>query len=152
MSNVRRGSVGSFVPGRTIGGKPTVGGQAGRHHRSIMFSVLIVDDHAGFRTAARRAFERAGWDVVGEAADGRTGLEAARAAAPDVVLLDVQLPDISGLDVAATLIGDPTHPPVVLTATRAAEDVEPLLPPGACGFVPKERLSAEAVGALLAVD
>lgn len=117
-----------------------------------MFTVLIVDDHAGFRTAARRAFERAGWEVVGEAVDGRTGLEAARASAPDVVLLDVQLPDVSGLDVAATLTADPTHPQVVLTSTRAPEDVEPLLPAGACGFVPKERLSADAVRALIAVD
>ena len=55
-------------------------------------TVLIVDDHAGFRAYARRALELDGWEVVGEAADGASGVEAAGRLAPELVLLDVGLP------------------------------------------------------------
>lgn len=114
-----------------------------------MTSVLIVDDHAGFRRAARRALEAAGWHVVGEARDGEGGLREAASTAPDVVLLDIQLPDVSGIDVSAQLTAGPDAPAVVLTSTRDPEDVAPLLPrSGAAGFVPKDRLTAEAVGAV----
>lgn len=65
-----------------------------------MRTAVVVDDHAGFRAQARRLLERAGYRVVGEAAGGACALALAGATAPDVVLLDVQLPDMSGFDVA----------------------------------------------------
>ena len=70
----------------------------------MAMTVLIVDDHPSFRTSARRILEDAGYDVVGEAGDGQAGLDAARSLRPAVVLLDVQLPDLDGFDVAAELI------------------------------------------------
>ena len=65
--------------------------------------ILIVDDHAGFRRSAARSLVAAGWNVVGEAEDGTAALEAAERCNPDVVLLDVGLPDISGIEVARLL-------------------------------------------------
>ena len=66
-------------------------------------TVLIVDDHPGFRASARMLLEAEGFDVVGEAGDGRSGLDAAAELQPDVVLLDIQLPDMDGFAVAAGL-------------------------------------------------
>ena len=67
--------------------------------------VLIVDDHPSFRASARVLLEAEGFDVVGEAADGAQALTEAGRLSPEVVLLDVQLPDIDGFDVAARLTG-----------------------------------------------
>ena len=64
-------------------------------------SVLIVDDHPSFRATARVLLESEGFDVVGEAEDGSSALEAVAALHPQIVLLDVQLPDLDGFEVAA---------------------------------------------------
>ena len=112
--------------------------------------VLIVDDHPSFRATARLLLESEGFDVVGEAADGATGLRDARALAPDLVLLDVQLPDIDGFEVAAQLTGGGDGPAVVLTSSRDESDFGPLVAAsGARGFVPKAELSGAALLALL---
>ena len=66
-------------------------------------TVLIVDDHPSFRATARAVLEAEGFDVVGEARDGAEPVELAAALHPDVVLLDVQLPDSTGFEVAAEL-------------------------------------------------
>ena len=71
--------------------------------RSMSRTVLIVDDHPSFRASARAMLESEGFDVVGEAADGASALDAVDALKPDVVLLDVQLPDMTGFDVCAEL-------------------------------------------------
>jgi len=68
-------------------------------------TLLIVDDHPGFRSLARRLLEAGGFEVVGEAADGHAAIAAARTLRPDVVLLDIQLPDIDGFEVTALLRG-----------------------------------------------
>ena len=111
--------------------------------------MLIVDDHAPFRTVARNVLERAGYVVTGEAADAAGALAAVAAERPDAVLLDVQLPDRDGFAVAEALSGA-TGPAVVLVSSRAAEDygrrVEAC---GARGFISKSRLSAAALAALL---
>ena len=82
--------------------------------------VLVVDDHAEFRTATRALLEAEGFDVVGEAGTADEALERARAVAPDVVLLDVRLPGRDGITVAAEL--QQLHPPpqVVLVSSRSA--------------------------------
>ena len=72
--------------------------------------VLIVDDHAPFRALARRLLTADGFDIVGEAADGASAIDAARALHPDVVLLDVQLPDVDGFRVAQALAGRAVEP------------------------------------------
>jgi two-component system response regulator EvgA len=113
-------------------------------------TVLIVDDHPSFRTSARRVLEDAGYEVVGEAQDGESGLAAARELQPALVLLDVQLPDLDGLEVAARLTGDDGAPAVVLTSSRdLGELVDLIKRSGARGFVPKSELSAEALAALV---
>jgi DNA-binding NarL/FixJ family response regulator len=92
----------------------------------------------------------AGYVVVGEAADAESALAAARELRPDCVLLDVQLGDVDGLNVAHALAGDGDGPIVVLTSGRDPRDVEPLVEAsGARGFIPKERLSAAALGEFL---
>jgi DNA-binding NarL/FixJ family response regulator len=114
-------------------------------------TVLIVDDHPSFRATARALLESEGFDVVGEAQDGREGIELAGRLHPDVVLLDVQLPDTTGFEVARE-IGDlnGTAPQVVLVSSRDAADFGELIPScGACGFVPKGELTGAAVRALL---
>jgi DNA-binding NarL/FixJ family response regulator len=116
----------------------------------VALRVLIVDDHPSFRSSARLLLEAEGYDVVGESEDGMSGLMDARRLQPDIVLLDVQLPDIDGFDVAARLTGDDNPPHVVLTSSRELSDYGPLVSrSGARGFVPKSELSGEAIEALV---
>jgi DNA-binding NarL/FixJ family response regulator len=112
--------------------------------------VLIVDDHPSFRASARVLLEAEGFDVVGEAADGAAALSEAGRLQPEVVLLDVQLPDIDGFDVAARITGKPDSPAVILVSSRDSSDFGPLVSrSGARGFVPKAELSGERVQELL---
>jgi len=114
-------------------------------------TVLIVDDHSGFRARARRLLEAAGYDVIGEAADGASGVEAARRLTPDLVLLDLQLPDTTGFAVAAEITGTEPAPAVVIISTRDAADFADLaVRNGARGFVSKAELSGRGLQALLA--
>jgi DNA-binding NarL/FixJ family response regulator len=113
-------------------------------------TVLVVDDHAGFRSRARLLLETEGYQVVGEAADGAGAIAQAARLRPDVVLLDVQLPDLDGFDVAARLTVNGDAPAVVLTSSRDWSDSVDLIErSGARGFVRKDQLSGEAIGALL---
>jgi DNA-binding NarL/FixJ family response regulator len=94
--------------------------------------------------------EAEGYEVVGEAEDGTSGIRTARELRPQVVLLDVQLPDVDGFDVAARLTGDVEAPIVVLTSSRDLDDFNGVLRrSGARGFVPKGELSGEALAAVL---
>ena len=113
-------------------------------------NVLIVDDHPSFRTSARAVLEAEGFDVVGEAADGASGLDAARRLEPQLDLLDVHLPDIDGFEVAARLTNGGGGPAVVLVSSRDGSDFGPLVSrSGAKGFIPKAELSGAALRALL---
>jgi DNA-binding NarL/FixJ family response regulator len=113
-------------------------------------TVLIVDDHPSFRGSARALLEAEGYDVVGEAENGLDGLDAARALRPDVVLLDVQLPDIDGFEVASRLTQDAGAPAVVLISSRDGSDFGHLVrDSGARGFIPKAELSGDAIAALV---
>jgi CheY-like chemotaxis protein len=117
----------------------------------VVGAVLIVDDNARFRVRARRMLEDAGYVVVAEAADGAAALEAVRRDRPDVVLLDVELPDMSGLTVAERVTGAPAAPAVVLTSVREPGDLgDRLHRCGARGFVPKQALTGATFAAALA--
>jgi len=112
--------------------------------------LLIVDDHAGFRRSAARNLGAAGWDVVGEAEDGAGALEAAERMAPDVVLLDVGLPDVSGIEVARRLHERTPEVAVVMVSTQDREDYGELaVASGARGFLTKLDLSSQALEALV---
>ena len=115
-----------------------------------MATVLIVDDHPSFRATARAILEADGFDVVGEAEDGMSALEAIHALHPEVVLLDVQLPDMDGFAVATTVGANGYTPTIVLTSSRDAADFGPLVEEcGARGFIPKAELSGTALHAVL---
>lgn len=111
-------------------------------------TVLIVDDHPTFRASARRLLEREGFVVVGEAPDGETAVAMAWELEPEVVLLDIVLPDQSGFEVAKRLADQPST--VVLTSSRDRGDFGARLDRSpAAGFIPKDQLSGEAIHALL---
>ena len=110
--------------------------------------VLIVDDHPGFRASARALLESEGHAVVGEAADAAAARAAAGALAPDVVLLDVGLPDASGFDLAREL--SPSLA-IVLTSSRDwSEEAQLVAACGARGFVSKDDLTGAALSVLVA--
>jgi DNA-binding NarL/FixJ family response regulator len=113
-------------------------------------TLLIVDDHAGFRSFARALLEAEGFAVVGEAEDGESALQAAHDLRPDVVLLDVMLRDIDGFSVCARLADGGSPPVVVLTSSRDASTYRRRLSTSlARGFIPKGELSGAALAALV---
>ena len=115
-----------------------------------MRTVLIVDDHASFRRTARALLEADGFAVVGEAQDGRTALAQIESLRPDVVLLDIYLPDMDGFDVVKELPANEGTPQVILTSSRDGSDFGSLVTrSGARGFVAKAELSGGRLTALL---
>lgn len=113
-------------------------------------SVVIVDDHAGFRRMARRMLDDAGFDVVGEAGDGASALATVARLRPAMVLLDVQLPDLDGFAVVRLLEEGGSGAAVILTSSRSASDYGArLAESSARGFIPKAELSGPALACLL---
>ena len=113
-------------------------------------TVLIVDDHKVFRASARALLQAGGFDVIGEAAGGMEAIEAVSTLRPDVVVLDIQLPDLDGLAVAQRLAEAPDPPAVVLVSGRDAATYGPRLrQTPARGFIAKSELSGTALAALI---
>ena len=118
--------------------------------KRVATTVLIVDDHLGFRARARALLESEGYAVIGEAASGASAVSAAIALRPDLVLLDVMLPDSTGFEVASRLSVLTLPPRVVLVSTRDASDFGPLIGRSqVVGFIPKLELSGHRLRALL---
>ena len=113
--------------------------------------VLIVDDNGAFRAAARQLLERAGFTVVSEAESGAGAVEQAKVHSPGVAIVDVQLPDFDGFEVAERLAKLDIPPRVILISSLDGEDFGALVAgSSALGFVPKAELSASLINALLA--
>ncbi len=113
-------------------------------------TILVVDDHGGFRATARRLLERDGWSVIGEAADGLTGLAAAASLAPDVVLLDIGLPDVDGFAVAERLAARAGAPSIILISSRDHETYrERVRSSPAAAFLAKQDLDGAVLRSLL---
>ena len=112
--------------------------------------MLIVDDHPAFRAAASALLGAAGFDVVGEAFDGASALEAVSELRPEIVLLDVQLPDVDGFAVAEQLSQAGPRPAIVLTSSRSIASLRWRLDSNrAWSFIPKSDLSGEALAAVV---
>ena len=113
-------------------------------------TVLVVDDHQSFRLTVRQLLESDGYEVIGEAGDGMSALRACSELRPNLVLLDVNLPDVDGFDVAARLTADASAPAVILVTSRDPADFGPLVQrSGARGFIPKAELCGAAIDEVL---
>lgn len=117
----------------------------------MAWTILIVDDHPGFRASARALLEADGFEVLGEAADGASAVEQARRLRPEVVLLDIQLPGMDGFAVADRLAAEPAAPAVVLISSRGRGAFRSRLEAApARGFITKSEFSGECLASLLA--
>ena len=115
-----------------------------------MATVLVVDDHDGFRARARAYLGTTGFEVVGEASDGASAVAETKRLRPEIVLLDIQLPDIDGFDVARWILAEPEPPKIVLISSREAADYgESIESSGAAGFLTKSRLTSDAIRAIV---
>ena len=113
-------------------------------------TALIVDDHAMFRTSTRLLLQAEGYDVVGEADDGASAVAEATRLRPDIVVLDVQLPDTTGFEIARELLERRLVGRIVLVSSRHASDYgEQVGESGAVGFIAKDELSGEALHTVL---
>jgi DNA-binding NarL/FixJ family response regulator len=118
--------------------------------RRVRPTVLIVDDHAEFRASAAELLEAEGFDVVGAAGDAARAVELALSLRPQIVLLDVQLPDRDGFAVAARLAPEAQPPQVVLISGRdAAAYGRRVAGAPVRGFIAKRDLTGAAVAALV---
>ena len=116
--------------------------------RDVSRTVLIVDDHAHFRRTLRALLEADGFEVVGEAPDGRSAITETERLRPRLVLLDIQLPDLDGFEVAARLKEGTDPPAIVLTSSRNASSYRRRLAQSALGFIAKSELSGKALAGL----
>jgi DNA-binding NarL/FixJ family response regulator len=112
--------------------------------------ILIVDDSRHFLDAARGALEQDGITVVGVASTSADALELARQLRPDGILVDIDLGDESGLDLARMLASVDAGPVVLISAYPESEVVDLIAASPAIGFVSKAQLSASVIGTLIA--
>ena len=148
--DVKYGARRSLAISRDIRASHSVSRDGLSDNEVVRRTVLIVDDHEGFRASARALLEAEGFEVVGEAADGPGAVEAVAILRPRVVLLDIQLPDLDGLAVAEQLAAGLDPPAVVLTSSRDPAAYGPRLGmSSARGFIPKSELSGKALLALV---
>ena len=114
-------------------------------------TVVIVDDHPSFRAVARMVLETDGFQVLGTEEDGESGVVGTLRLEPDVVLLDVELPDIDGFAVAARLREAGSRAAIVLASSRDRSDFGSLVDEsGARGFLTKAELTGDAIRKLVA--
>ena len=125
-------------------------------HRDLLESlrparrVVVVDDHPSFRRCACAMLAAEGFEVVGEAADGAGAIALVPQAAPDLVLLDIQLPDMDGFEVASRLLAGDPDLAIVLVSSRDRSQYGSLVETsGVRGFIAKGELSGPALERLL---
>jgi DNA-binding NarL/FixJ family response regulator len=121
--------------------------------RMVGFTVLIVDDHPGFRSWCRRLLEAEGVVVVADVGDGASALSSVRLLRPDIALIDIRLPDMDGFEVAERLRAGAAVATVIMTSTRDVSEYEGRLTQcGIAGFIPKAELSVAALVGFLGLD
>lgn len=113
-------------------------------------SVFIVDDHPGFRAWARAELEAHGFRIVGEAGDGIGAVESVARLGPEIVVLDVHLPDIDGFEVADRMSVTSEPPIVVLVSSRERDEFGSRIEEsGVRGFLSKSSLTGRALDSLV---
>jgi CheY-like chemotaxis protein len=117
-----------------------------------MVRVLVIDDHVPYRRLLTRLLRSEGYEVVGEAGTGQAAIELVRSTAPDVVLLDVVLPDFDGFEVARRLARTSARPAIVLISSRQHYELGPFVEGLVCWFVSKDEFTMERLKGLLAED
>ena len=114
-------------------------------------TVLIVDDHPGFRACARDLLQCEGFEVIGEAGDGAAAVAAVRELHPDIVLLDVQMPGVDGIQASRDIAAVNGGTAIVLVSSRDLSDLAAAIADApARGFIPKSELCGAALRGLLA--
>jgi DNA-binding NarL/FixJ family response regulator len=140
-----------LTAGTTVAGNSATRKALCKDRTTVRPTLLIVDDHADFRASARSLLELEGFDVIGLAEDGEAALEAVERLAPDVVLLDIQLPGLNGFEVAAELAARANPPRIVLVSSRdRTAYAAQLRGAPVVGFLGKGELSGAALLALVA--
>ncbi|OLF12611.1 response regulator transcription factor [Actinophytocola xanthii] len=117
-----------------------------------MTRVLVVDDHVSYRRLLTRLLRSGGYEVVGEAGTGRAAVELVGSTTPDVVLLDVVLPDLDGFEVARRLAHSPAPPVVVFISSRQRDDFGAFPDGLACWFLSKDEFTMDRLNGLLGED
>jgi DNA-binding NarL/FixJ family response regulator len=130
---------GAIHDGRTARAASVAGARAGATRTSTdLITVLVVDDHDGFREALSVMLAECGFDVVGRAGDGSTALSLAEALTPDVVVMDVQMPQLDGIETTRQLVeAVPGTAVLVLTVSADETDIVDAMLAGACGYLVK---------------
>ena len=105
--------------------------------------ILIADDESLIRLDLREMLTHLGYEVVAEAGDGLQAVELARKLRPDLVVMDIRMPDVDGIQAAGTLTSERIAPVVLLTAFSDAELVEQAKEAGVVGYVVKPFREAE---------
>jgi DNA-binding NarL/FixJ family response regulator len=120
--------------------------------KNVPLRCLLIDDSPEFLGSAERLLSAQGLAVVGSASSGDDGIELAQELRPDVALVDVQLGDEDGVEVARRLAAVTPAPRVILISTHTKDDLADVIDDTpAIGFIPKDWLSAEAITDLLGV-
>jgi DNA-binding NarL/FixJ family response regulator len=131
-------------------GDNPVGGEDEGWQHGVMSTILIVDDHSAFRLEARQLLEAEGFVVIGEAADGQAALSLVARERPDVLLLDIGLPDIDGFAVADRLAAVQPSISVILTSSRDGSIYgSRISDTAAVGFLRKDELTGDAIRSLI---
>ena len=114
-------------------------------------TILIVEDHPSFLAVARFLLETDGFVVVGVATDGASAVRETLRVSPEIVLLDVSLPDMDGFEVASQLRAAGASSRIVFTSSRDGSDFgSKITDSGGSGFIAKAELSGEVLRALVA--
>jgi DNA-binding NarL/FixJ family response regulator len=113
--------------------------------------VLVVDDHDLFRTGLKNLLEEQGVNIVGEAPNGQTALRLVSDLAPDVVIMDLNMPGLTGVETTRQLAGiAPLTRVVVLTISADDEDVMDAVMAGACGYLLKDSSIQDLIAGISA--
>jgi DNA-binding NarL/FixJ family response regulator len=115
----------------------------------VVLRCLLVDDSEAFLASASRLLAAQGLQIVGNASSGKEALALAQQLQPDVALVDVQLGDEDGLELACRLVATARAPRVILISSHAQDDLTELIADSpAAGFLPKSALNAGAISRL----